>query len=95
MRVLIFQHLAVEHPRIRRNFLAADGHITETVELDEGDAIPPLASFDALWVMGGPMDTWEEAEYPRLAADKAAIRETVGVRRLPFLGFCLGRNFSL
>lgn len=91
-RVLVFQHLAVEHPGIFRDFLAADGHRMDVVALDEGDSIPSLEGYDALWVMGGPMDVWEEAEHPWLVAEKRAIREAVGQRRLPFLGFCLGHQ---
>lgn len=35
-----------------------------TVELDEGDSIPALEQFDALLVMGGPMDAWQEEQSP-------------------------------
>jgi GMP synthase-like glutamine amidotransferase len=91
-RVLVFQHVDVEHPGIFRQFLAADGHTYHTVELDAGEAIPSLAGFDALWVMGGPMDVWEEAEHPWLVAEKAAIRDAVLTRGMPYLGFCLGHQ---
>ena len=91
-RVLVFQHVAVEHPGIFRQFLADDGHSYQAVELDEGESIPALEGFDALWVMGGPMDVWDEAEYPWLVAEKAAIREAVITRRMPYLGFCLGHQ---
>ncbi len=88
-RVLFFQHLEVEHPGVFRDFLAADGHSSEIVEFDRGDKIPALDEFDALWVMGGPMDVWEESDYGWLRAEKAVIREAVLSRRLPYLGFCL------
>lgn len=91
-RVLVFQHVAVEHPGIFRDFLRADGHTFEAIELDAGDRIPDLAGFDALWVMGGPMDVWEEAEHPWLVAEKAAIRDAVLSRGMPYLGFCLGHQ---
>ena len=41
------------------------------VELDQGEAIPPLDGFDALWVMGGPMDVWDIEEHPWLIGEKA------------------------
>lgn len=91
-RVLVFQHLDVEHPGVFRDFLAEDGIEYVPVELDVGEEIPPLAGFDALWVMGGPMDVWQEAEHPWLLPEQAAIREAVRERRLPFLGFCLGHQ---
>ena len=61
-RVLVFQHLRIEHPGIFRNFFKEDGIKCHVVELDEGEKIPDLRSYDALWVMGGPMDVWQEAE---------------------------------
>ncbi|MSR13167.1 MAG: type 1 glutamine amidotransferase [Gammaproteobacteria bacterium] len=91
-RVLVFQHVAVEHPGVFRQFLAEDGHEIVVVELDAGEKIPSLDGFDALWVMGGAMDVWQEAEHPWLTLEKAAIREAVIARQLPYLGFCLGHQ---
>ncbi len=93
MRVLVFQHIAVEHPGVFRDFLAEDGFHMHAVELDAGEPIPPLDGYDALWVMGGPMDVWEEDRHPWLGPEKAAIREWVAERNRPFLGVCLGHQF--
>lgn len=92
MRILVLQHARVEHPGAFRTFLAEDGHDWVAVHLDEGETPPPLDGFDALWVMGGPMDVWEEAEHPWLAPEKRLIREAVETRGLPFLGLCLGHQ---
>lgn len=92
MRILVLQHIAVEHPGVFREFLAADGVVWDAVQLDESCAIPALDSYDALWVMGGPMDVWEEDVHPWLVAEKAAIREAVVARGMPYLGFCLGHQ---
>ena len=92
MRVLVFQHIACEHPGIFRNFLKADGITYDAVELDEGEKIPALDRYDALWVMGGPMDTWEEDQHPWLIEEKAAIRDAVMTRRMPYFGLCLGHQ---
>jgi GMP synthase-like glutamine amidotransferase len=89
MRFLVLQHAAVEHPGSFRGMMAAGGHTMHQVELDEGETIPPLDGFDAMLVMGGPMDVWQEDEHPWLVAEKAAIREWVSARR-PYLGLCLG-----
>ena len=91
-RILVFQHIAVEHPGSFRDFLAVQGVPWDVVELDEGDAIPELGNYSGLWAMGGPMDVWQEDEYPWLVDEKAAIREAVLVRRMPFLGVCLGHQ---
>lgn len=92
MHILVLQHARVEHPGIFRAFLAEDGHTWDAVELDEGEALPSLDGYDALWVMGGPMDTWQEDAHPWLAAEKAFIREAVADRGLPYLGLCLGHQ---
>jgi GMP synthase-like glutamine amidotransferase len=92
MRFLVFQHIAIEHPGIFRDFLAKDGIQWDAVELDEGEAIPSLERYDALWVMGGPMDVWEEDQHPWLKAEKQAIREWVEVRAKPYFGLCLGHQ---
>ena len=91
-RILVFQHIAAEHPGIFREFLYEDDIEYCPIELDEGESIPDLNEFDALWVMGGPMDVWEEEKYPWLVSEKAAIREAVVERKLPYLGFCLGHQ---
>ncbi|MFQ5755655.1 MAG: type 1 glutamine amidotransferase [Acidiferrobacterales bacterium] len=92
MRVLVFQHINIEHPGVFRDFLSEDGVDWDVVELDEGEPIPSLATYDALWVMGGPMDVWEEEKYPWLVDEKAVIREVVSERGMPFLGICLGHQ---
>jgi len=92
MRILVFQHIAIEHPGIFRDFLAADGIPCDAVELDAGEPIPDLRGYDALWVMGGPMDVWQEAEHPWLVPEKRAIREAVLERGMPYLGVCLGHQ---
>ena len=92
MRILVLQHVDVEHPAIFRDFLAEDGIAWDAVELDRGEAIPPLAGYDQLWAMGGPMDVWEEDQHPWLVTEKRAIREAVLERGMPYLGVCLGHQ---
>lgn len=92
MKFLVFQHITCEHPGTFRDFMRDDGVTMHTVELDTGEPIPPMDEFDALMVMGGPMDVWQKAIHPWLEPEIAAIREWVAVRRRPFLGFCLGHQ---
>lgn len=92
MKFLVFQHIAIEHPGIFRDLMAEKGIAWDAVELDEGEAIPSLDGYDALIVMGGPMDVFDEAELPWLIPEKAAIREAVRQRQMPYLGFCLGHQ---
>lgn len=92
MRFLVFQHISCEHPGIFRKFFAADGIGWDAVELDAGEAIPALEGYDALWVMGGPMDVWDVEECPWLIDEKRAIRRWVKDLGRPFLGLCLGHQ---
>jgi len=91
LNLLVLQHIAVEDPGYIKDLMEADGWRLTQVELDQGETIPAdLSSFDAMLCMGGPMDTWMEAEYPWLIEEKKRIREWVVDMGKPFLGFCLG-----
>jgi GMP synthase-like glutamine amidotransferase len=92
VRFLVFQHVACEHPGIFRKFFAADGISWDKVELDEGETIPSFDNYDALWVMGGPMDVWDVEECPWLIEEKRAIRHWVRDLEKPFVGLCLGHQ---
>ena len=92
MKILIFQHLAVETAGIFTELWTNDGHELHVVALDEGDAIPPLEAYDLLAVMGGPMDVWQEAEHPWLIPEKAAIKHWVQTLNRPYFGICLGHQ---
>ncbi len=92
MKLLVLQHAEAEHPGIFRKFLREDGHDYHAVELDAGEELPSIDGYDGLWVLGGPMDVWQEDEHPWLAAEKACIRDAVEGRGLPFLGLCLGHQ---
>ena len=71
--------------------MLSDGFNLTTIELDDGEKIPKnLNEFDAMFCMGGPMDTWMEEKYPWLVEEKKRIREFVVDLKKPFLGFCLG-----
>ena len=91
MRVLILQHIKIEDPGFIKDLMIKDGAELTTIELDEGEKIPTdLSKFDAMFCMGGPMDTWMEKEHPWLVDEKKAIKEFVVNLKKPYLGFCLG-----
>jgi GMP synthase-like glutamine amidotransferase len=90
--LLVFQHIDCEHPGIFRYMLNKAGVQWDVVSLDAGDSVPALEGYDALWVMGGPMDVWDEQDCPWLVMEKAAIRRWVLELNKPYLGFCLGHQ---
>lgn len=79
-----------EPPGLFGRFLAEAGAGLDVVMLHRGEAIPPLAPYDFLLVMGGAMDVWETDAHPWLAHEVAAIREWTVNRNRPFMGVCLG-----
>jgi len=91
MKILVFQHIESEHPGSFREVMKAAGHSMHAVELDAGEAIPPLEDYDVLLVMGGPMDVWEVEKHPWLVTEMEAIRTWVAAGR-PYLGLCLGHQ---
>ena len=91
MEIIVLQHIKIEDPGYIKDLMIKDGVNLTTIELDEGEKIPnDLNKFDAMFCMGGPMDTWMEQEYPWLIEEKNKIREFVVNLEKPYLGFCLG-----
>ena len=91
MEIIVLQHIKIEDPGYIKDLMLADGVKLTTIELDEGDEIPDdLSKFDAMFCMGGPMDTYMEKEYPWLIEEKKRIKEFVVDLKKPYLGFCLG-----
>ena len=91
MEVIVLQHIKVEDPGHIKDLMLADKVNLTTIELDEGEKIPnDLSKFDAMFCMGGPMDTWMEDKYPWLIDEKQKIKNFVVDLKKPYLGFCLG-----
>ena len=91
MEVIVLQHIKIEDPGYIKDLMLNDGVNLTTIELDEGEKIPSdLNKFDAMFCMGGPMDTWMEKDYQWLIDEKKRIKEFVVDLKKPYLGFCLG-----
>ena len=91
MEVIVLQHINIEDPGYIKDLMLNDGVNLTTIELDEGEKIPnDLNKFDAMFCMGGPMDTYMEDQYPWLINEKKRIKEFVVTLKKPYLGFCLG-----
>jgi len=89
--VIVLQHINIEDPGYIKDLMIEDNINLTTIELDEGEKIPnDLSKFDAMFCMGGPMDTWMEKNYPWLIEEKKKIKEFVVDLKKPYLGFCLG-----
>ena len=91
MEIIVLQHINIEDPGYIKDLMIKDDVNLTTIELDEGEKIPTnLNKFDAMFCMGGPMDTYMEEQYPWLIDEKKKIKEFVVTLKKPYLGFCLG-----
>ena len=90
MKFLVLQHINIEHPGIFLKFMKEDNIKIDTIELDDNEKIPNIDTYDAMIVMGGPMDTWQEETYPWLKTEKENIHNFVSIKKKPYLGLCLG-----
>ena len=91
-RVLVFQHASFCPLETFGPLLTGDGITPDIIELNSGAAIPNLEPYDALIVLGGPMDVFETDAHPWLIPEKAAIRTWVLDHQKPMLGICLGHQ---
>ncbi|WP_417549578.1 type 1 glutamine amidotransferase [Methylophaga sp.] len=88
-KVAIFQHADGEWIGSMRHWFANKPFQLTTYRLDHDDPLPSVAEFDWLLIMGGPMSTYDENNYPWLIGEKQLIREAIDANKT-VLGICLG-----
>lgn len=88
MRILVYRHVLSEHLGLFEDPLRSLGCDITYCDTPNEDALDPVA-FDALIVMGGPMNVAEEDRYPFLIPEKKMIRRALELGK-PYLGVCLG-----
>ena len=89
MRIICIKHVSFEGPAALVDWAQTRGHALRIHPVYENKALPSIEEFDCLLIMGGPMNIYEEAEYPWLAKEKALIREAIA-RGKYLIGVCLG-----
>ncbi len=89
MHIHWLQHADYEDLGCIAHWLEAQGHTHSSTRLYAGEKPPGVATFDALVVMGGPMNIYEHARHPWLVEEKALIRAAVDTGHR-VLGICLG-----
>ena len=88
LKVQVFQHVPFEGLGCMEPWFAARGHRLSYVRFFAGE-VPAGADADWIIVMGGPMGVHDEAEFPWLKTEKAALRAALD-RGTAALGVCLG-----
>ncbi len=90
MTALVITHTESEDPGHLSTWLPSAGLELQIVAPWRGEALPAtLDGFDALIVMGGPQQAWDDTSAPWLRETKDLLRTAVA-GELPVFGVCLG-----
>jgi len=89
MRLHWFQHVPFEGLGAIEGWARQHGYEISVTRFYAGDQLPRLEAIDWLVVMGGPMNIYEEADYPWLKAEKMYIRQAIEAGKR-VVGICLG-----
>jgi GMP synthase-like glutamine amidotransferase len=89
MRLHYLQHVAFEDLGNIAPFAEGRGFSVTATRFHENQTPPEPGAYDALVVMGGPMNVYETEHYPWLAVEKSAIRRAIEADK-HVLGVCLG-----
>jgi len=89
-KVLVFQHVPFEPLGTLDPLLKGSGFRIRYVNFGrEPDSRPKLDGYEALIILGGPMNSDQIDNYPNLITEVEIIREAVN-RDMSVLGICLG-----
>jgi GMP synthase-like glutamine amidotransferase len=90
MKVIVIMHVESEGPGSLGTYLESVGAEALTVHLYTGDRLPSeFSGFDAVVSLGGPMNVYEEDQYPFLKAETGFLKQAVEAD-VPVVGICLG-----
>lgn len=89
-KLLVFQHSAREPLGVLDPMLRRAGFRIRYVNFSRRPEIrPDVSRYNALIVLGGPMNVDQQDRHPHLATEIAVIRDALA-RDIPILGICLG-----
>lgn len=89
MRLHVFQHEATCGPGALREWLAQRGIEARFTRFHLGEELPLLDDVDALIILGGAMNVYQDVEFPYLKPLRAFTREALHANKRVF-GICLG-----
>ncbi len=88
--ILIIKHVFIEGPGFIGEFFQSVKFPMEIIELEKGDKFPDnFEKIKAIIVMGGPMNVYEEEQYPFLKEENEFLKKVIK-SKIPLLGICLG-----
>ena len=87
---MVFQHVAYEPLGTLDPLIRTRRHKIRYVNFGRSPlSEPSIDGYDALIILGGPMNIGEEECYPHLNIEKRVIRQAIQ-SKIPILGICLG-----
>lgn len=89
MKIHYLQHVPFETPASIEQWAFKHQHSLSATRFYAHESLPSVADFDWLVVMGGPMNIYEEAQYPWLIAEKRFIEQAIAANKT-VIGICLG-----
>ena len=89
MKLHYIQHVPFEGPANILGWAENQGWQISGTRIYTSERLPGPDELDWLVVMGGPMNVYEEKEYPWLAAEKRFIAKAIEKNKI-VLGICLG-----
>ncbi len=89
MRFHVLQHATYEGPGEIALWAEKRGHEVRVTHLYRGDTLPAPSDFDALVVMGGEMNIYQDRDWPWLKAERAFVAATLSAGKR-IVGICLG-----
>ena len=89
MKIQVLMHVPFEDAANIGAWAAERGHSINETHLYAGQALPTLASFEMLAIMGGPMNIYEHDKHPWLVEEKVFIKQAVDAGK-KVIGVCLG-----
>lgn len=89
MRIISLMHVPFEDAANLGVWAAERGHTVDPVHLYAGQQPPAVEDVEAVFVMGGPMNIYEEAEHPWLKKEKEFLKKCVERDKI-LVGVCLG-----
>ncbi len=89
MEILCIKHIGFEGPAAISQWAQQSGHNLHIAPIYHDHHLPSPENYDALIIMGGPMNVYEDDKYPWLSKEKSYIRNVIAAGK-HVLGVCLG-----
>lgn len=88
--ILVIKNVSIEGPGTIGEFFKNTKWQVETIELRKSDGLPvDLEHIEAVIILGGPMNVYEEVEFPFLKDEDLFLKQAIE-EEVPILGVCLG-----